>query len=213
MKRKPQEQKEAIALRLKGMSYLQIAKRLGVSTSSLSRWLHNISYQHKKFDINKASHAFKNRGSLLRLEKIRRVKSIKSEAIKQIDKASKRDLLIGGAALYWAEGTKVGEEVCMSNSDPQVIKFAMKWFREMYKVDEEKFRIQMHLHTDLNYDRCLCYWMNTTSLPQEPFNKAYIKDSTLGHRKNRLYNGTVKIRVNDKNLHRRIMGWIQALYL
>ncbi|MGB2706500.1 MAG: helix-turn-helix domain-containing protein [Candidatus Omnitrophota bacterium] len=213
MKKRMQEQREAVWLRSKGMSYLQIARKIGVSTGSLSRWLHDISVQNKKFSIAKASDAFINRGRILRAEKILRAKTIKTSAVKEIGKVTERDLLIGGAILYWAEGTKVGEEVCISNSDPQVIKFAMRWFRDICHVAEEKFRVQMYIHTDLDHDKCLHFWMKIMDLPKEQFNKPYIKKSTLGHRKNVLYNGTINIRVNDKNLHRKIMGWIDALAL
>jgi len=213
MERKLQEQKEATELRLKGMSYIQIAKKLGVSKSSLSRWLHSIPYKNKEFNFENASDAFKNRWYILKLEKEKRIRSIKKESIGEIGKLTKRDLIIGGAVLYWAEGTKVGEEVCISNSDPAVIQFAMNWFREICKVNEEKFRIQLHLHSDLNHNICQHYWMRITGIPKKQFHKSYIKESSLGHRKNRLYKGTVKIRVNDRNLHRRIMGWIQGLVL
>jgi len=195
------------------MSYLQIARKIGVSTGSLSRWLYDVPFQNKRFDITKAGDAFKNRGYILRMERISRTKLIRESAIKEIDGLTRRDLLIGGIVLYWAEGTKVGEEVCISNSDPKIIKFAIKWFRDICKVAEGKFRIQMHLHTDLNHTQCLHYWMKITGLPKGQFHKAHIKKSSLGHRKNVLYNGTIQIRVSDKNLHRKIMGWISAFDL
>jgi len=213
MHRKTKEKEQAIQLRLEGMSYPQIAKKVKVANSSLSRWLRDIPYRNKQFGIMKTSDAFKNRGHILHLDRLLRTESIKSIAAKEVGDITKRDLFISGIMLYWAEGTKVGEEVCVSNSNPEIIKFAMKWFREICEVPKDKFRLQMHLHTDLDHDQCLKRWMNITGLPKEQFHKTYIKKSSLGHRKKSLYSGTIKVRVNDRNLHRKIMGWIQALAL
>ena len=212
MKKKEKERQRAIILRKRGMSYLQIARKLKVSTSSLSRWLQHIPYEIKKFDITKASDAFKNRGRILHLERLLRSKSIVENAKREIGTINKRDLLIAGAILYWAEGTKHDEEVCISNSNPLIIKFAMKWFREICKVPEDRFKIQMHLHEDLDKERSLDFWQMITGIPKAQFTKPYIKKTSIGHRKNLLYYGTIKIRIGDKNLHRKIMGWIEGIH-
>ena len=46
------------------------------------------------------------------------------------------------------------------------------------------------------------------SIPIPQFGKSYIKREGTGHRKNILYNGTIKIEVCDKNLLHKILGWI-----
>ena len=110
--------------------------------------------------------------------------------------------------LYWAEGTKRGEEmVNFSNSDPNMINLMMKWFRKICQVKEERFRIQVHIHSLLTPQYVKNYWSKLTGISIKQFHKLMIKKTSLGHRKNILYYGTCCIRVCDKNLFRKIMGW------
>ena len=116
--------------------------------------------------------------------------------------------------LYWAEGSKEEREIVdISNSDPRLIQLALRWLRVVCEVPDEKIRIQMHIHTDLDLEECIQFWSRVTGLPRNQFQKTQIKLSSLGHRKKRLYFGTIKIRVCDKQLYRRIQGWIQGLHL
>lgn len=53
----------------------------------------------------------------------------------------------------------------------------------------------------------LVYWSKITGISAKQFYKPYIKPTSLGQRKNVLYNGTCSIIVNDKSLFRKIKGW------
>ena len=82
--------------------------------------------------------------------------------------------------LYWAEGNKKTEDIKFSNSDPSMIKFMMKWFREICNVPEKKFRIALHIHELLSRKNVEKYWSDLTGIPLKQFQKTFIKPTSLG---------------------------------
>lgn len=117
-------------------------------------------------------------------------------------------LFTTGLALYWAEGAKnSSESVRFANSDENMIKLIMRWFREICNVPEKKFRVQVHMHelhcrSDLEE-----YWSKIVGIPRNQFYKTYVKKTSLGQRRNILYNGTCSVTISSKELFRKIVGW------
>lgn len=196
-------------LRRQGKSYSEIIKEVKVSKSTLSLWLRDIplSEQQKLKLLGRAKSRYS--GAKARQQaRINLTKKIIKDSKQQSKILLKNKLFLSGLMLYWAEGTKRGEEmVVFSNSDPNMITLMMQWFREICQVKEEKFRIQIHIHSLLNQKEIKKYWEEITKIPQNQFHNLIIKPTSLRHRKNILYNGTCCIRIYDKNLFRKIMGW------
>lgn len=200
----------ALSLRKKGLSYGEILKEIKVSKSTLSIWLREVELSDiqknklkNKMDIvryNVAKRKVKNR--------IDQTKKIIMEAKKESLKLKENKLFLFGLALYWAEGAKNPvESVKFANSDAQMIKIIMFWFREICKVPENKFRIHVHMHNLHSRNNIINYWSKITNIPKKQFYKPYIKETSLGQRKNILYNGTCSVIIHNKNLFRRIKGW------
>lgn len=196
-------------LRKNGMSYSEILREVKISRSTLSRWLRDIPLSNEQKRMLEGRNISRYAGCKARQqERIRLTKKIISESIAETDNLIENKLFLSGLMLYWAEGTKRGEEmVNFSNSDPNMIILMMKWFRSICQVKEEKFRLQIHIHSMLPEQKIKEYWSKITNVPLAQFHKLIIKKTSLGHRKNILYKGTCCIRVCDKNLFRRIMGW------
>ena len=118
-------------------------------------------------------------------------------------------LFLAGLMLYCAEGDKSDERevVKFSNSDPILIKFIMKWFREVCRVPEDKFKITLHIHELHCRKNIENYWSKQINIPLKQFYKTQIKATSLGQRKNILYNGTCAVCVHNKDLFRKIKGW------
>jgi hypothetical protein len=196
-------------LRRKGKSYSEILKLVKISKSTLSLWLRDIPLSEKQ--KRKLEGRTKSRYSGSKARQQARI-NLTNEIIKSSRKESNNlledKLFLSGLMLYWAEGTKRGEEmVNFSNSDPNMVKLMMRWFRKVCKVREERFRIQVHIHSLLNQKDIKNYWSNLTGISLGQFHKLMVKKTSLSHRKNVLYFGTCCIRVCDKNLFRKIMGW------
>jgi hypothetical protein len=115
--------------------------------------------------------------------------------------------------LYWAEGRKRGKRiVSFSNSDPEIIKIMMKFFREICSVDEEKFRGHIHIHSHLNVKDSERYWSNISQIPLSQFYKTYSKPSKSSQGKmDGLPYGTFDIHVCDSVLFLTVKGWIEKI--
>ena len=213
MKVKSDNYNVAVQLREQGLSYSQIGRIVGVSKSTLSVWLHHLPLILERRKVL-PSEVFRTQGQRLHTERLEKIAAAVSQACQEIKPLSLNELKIAGAMLYWAEGTKdpKTEPVTISNSDPELVRFALRWLRDVCCVPDHKIHVQMHLHTDLDVEECLTFWMRVTQLPREQFMKTQIKQSSLGHRKKRSYQGTVQIRVWDRQLYRRIQGWIRGLW-
>lgn len=205
---------EAIALRKEGLSYKEINQEIHVSRSTLSHWLKDIPLsikQKKRLYDRKLLGAY--RGAKNR--QLRRIKTTKitfDKAKKEFLRLYKNPLFLAGLLLYWAEGDKhKGEMVKFTNSDSSMIALMMKWFREICRVSEDKFRIGLHMHNLYIKSDLKTFWSAVTGVPTTQFHKIYIKKTSLRFRRNILYNGTCSIRIYDVSLFRKIIGWKEAL--
>lgn len=224
------DKQRALVLRLRGNSYNEIKDLLGVPKGTLSDWFSNLPLSEK------AQERIRQRtkvGSLKGLVKRNRLQTHKARqraaeirkfAKNEIGEISKQELLLIGAALYWAEGYKKpvirrGREltchsISFSNSDPLMIKVFIRFLQDILKIPSEKIGASVRIFKHINEGEALKYWQDITGLPKEKFQKFYygISKSSLGKRPyNRLPYGTIQIVVGDtKNFHR-IMGWIEGL--
>ena len=135
---------------------------------------------------------------------------IKEAAKVEVPSLIRENLWLAGLMLYWAEGNKSGF-VGITNSDPKLIKLMMVWFRKVCCISDSKFRTQLHLHSGQNENQIKKFWSKITGIPINQSHKSYIKKEGSGHRKNKLYNGTIRVSVSDSNLLHRIQGWTDAI--
>ena len=202
---------KAIELRRKGLSYSEISNSITVSKSTLSRWLKDIKLSKKhKSRLSKLQATGYIGAKTNQAKALLHHKRIKETAKIEAIKLSKRPFFIAGLMLYWAEGGKNFSQLQFSNSDPDMIKLMMKWFRKFCNVPEEKFRVGLFIHTLHVRRNCLDFWSKITGLPLEQFNKPYIKPTIFSNRKNKLYEGTCVIKVHSNDLLSKMLGWIEG---
>ncbi len=152
---KVQEKQKARHLRTKGWSMNQIQKEVGVSKGSISLWVRDIDLspiQRRQLSERGRSKDSieKRRKTRLRREEARR-QIIVDAARNEIEELSKNDLFLFGVALYWAEGSKTKRGMVeLSNTDPMLIKVAMRFFRNICNVPGHKFRGHVYLHPHLS---------------------------------------------------------------
>ncbi len=212
---------QAQALRRKGLSYREILVSIKVSKSTISKWCKDIKLtrlQKNRLTIKKQFG--QRKGSIVAAENKRRVRiqrtlEIRKEAKRFLGKRSKRDLFLTGIALYAAEGSKTDRQVGFANSDPLLIKFMMQWFLKYLRVPLKKTRGSIWLHEGLNEKVAKEFWSDLTGIPLDQFHKTYIakvKPESKKIRKNIHKYGVFSIRFTDAEKHRKIMGWIYALF-
>lgn len=207
---------QARDLRQSGKSLSQISCALEVSKSSISLWCQDIiltSEQIKNLRKNNRGRALGALSNKLKREKeIILIKTSAKNEIKPLNSSDSERLKDIGTVIYWAEGTKK-HVVDITNSDPQIIKIAMLWFRKICQVDDKQFHPSIYYHQGQNEKEIKEYWAKITNIPLSQFYKSIFKKEGTGHRKNLLYNGTCKIRINNCDLLHRILAWIEQLHL
>jgi hypothetical protein len=219
---------KAIKLRKQGNSYNQIGKKLGISKSTLSYWLSDLEISKEaQVKISKRVYLGSVKGLIKRnknqtfLAKERSEKILRL-AIKETGNLINNKLFLVGVSLYWAEGYKKGaygskwKAVDFTNSDPELVRIMMKFFRIICKVENCKIKVQLMAHGNINIEKALNYWSDITKLPKSQFIKtctSISKSSKNRRNKNSLTQGTVHIRINDVKLFFRIIGWIDGLKL
>jgi len=226
VKAKSVQKAKAIELRKKGFSYSEILKKVHVSQSSLSLWLHNVNLnnKHKLRLIEKGVVARKLGSAALKRTRVVRTKEIIEKSKSEIKKITQNDLMLIGISLYWAEGGKQKEhnpskEVVFSNSDPVMVKIYLKWLEKCLKIPSSKIVFETYIHE--THKKSIAelskYWSNVTEFPLSKFGKVYYKKNKVHSiRKNRGpdYSGVLRISVRKStDLNRKIKGWIEGICL
>ena len=173
----------AFVLRKSGRSILDISRLLGVSKSTASLWCRDLELtptQQLKL------HEKMKRDGLLgrqkgaeanRQKKIVAQKSAKDRASKLMPRISRRDRLIAGVALYWAEGSKASTSTrfILVNSDPLMIKFMHDWLIECMGIHKEDITAQVSINEVHRYriEAVLNFWSHLLDLPLSSFSKTF----------------------------------------
>lgn len=214
------EKQKIIRLRKKGISIREIKKQVNVSKSTISLWCKNIELtqkQQKTLDINKIDGL---KLASINAKKSKNTKRIDEEnyylklGTYQVGKLNNREKFITGVALYMAEGSKTGEGVEFTNSDPESIRFMAKWFVDYCGIKIDRIKCSLWLHKNLNEDEAKQYWSKLIHIPLSNFGKTYfaeIKNSKKITRKNYHPYGIIKIRFYDVKKLRLIKGWIRGI--
>lgn len=217
------QKQKAIELRKSGLSIREIASRVVASPSAISLWCRDIILsptQRSRIEISritKAVAAFQKHNEQMRAERIRKTTELQRVGAEMVGKVSKRDLLIAGLSLYWAEGYKKGsDEFGFTNSDPLAIALIIKWLDEIFSIGKNRliFRIsinEQHLH---RIKKVEIFWSKKFSVPLTQFTKT----SLIKTRARKMYEnheeyfGTLRVKVrNGTDLRRQILGAIEQL--
>ncbi len=212
----------ALNLRRRGKTCGEIVKILNVPKSTVWSWIRNVvlSEKIKKRILEKGKE--KSRKNIIDYNtKVRPVEAAKirdnwtSKAKKEIKNISQNELKLIGSALYWAEGnTKNRNRIQFGNCDPLLIKVAIKFFREVLKVPDNRICARVHIYPGLDYKKTLKFWSQTTNLQKERFYPPQIQISRASQGKmprNTLPYGTLHLTIGSTELSSRIKGWIQGI--
>lgn len=214
---KLKEKEMAQTLRRDGYSYKEIRQNIKVSKSTLSLWCRDIKLTRGQYDRlyrkkrdGRLEGCFVNakRQQMKRIEKTRELMEI---SMKEVGKINKRDIFVAGVMLYAAEGAKRDGEVAFSNADCSMIRFMSDWFRKICYVSEEKFRGKLYIHDNLDEGKAKGYWSRISGIPINQFHKSYIAKTNGEYRKNVHNYGIFSIRISDRELSRKIKGWIKGV--
>ncbi len=216
----PEIKQKAIDLRKQGYSYNYIIKHVPVTKSTLSDWLHNIPFTPNRHTIETIGNARIASGRYKHQVKIESLKKAELQAEKIIGVLSDRDIIMLGLAIYIGEGSKTDCITRIVNSDPKIIKFAIKWFGVSFGVEIAQLKIRLHLYPDSNETECIKYWSDSTKIPTSQFFKSITDRRTNKKKSNngKLPFGTAHMSVKSFGnkkfgvyLHRLILAMINKV--
>lgn len=210
---------KAINYRKKGFSYNMIREKIGVNKSTLSNWLKKIPFSPNKELIKRIGSAKLKSASFKHNQKMDEVAEMRNIAEKELGMITKRDLWLLGIGLYCGEGSKSNEQIRFSNSDPEMIKIAIMWFKKNCRLKNENLNPFVHIYPDNDIEKTINYWSKITGIPKNQFGKTYIdkRANKSEAKRDTLPYGTLHLRIKScgekefgRRLHRRIMGWIES---
>lgn len=199
----------AISLRKEGRSYSEIKTRVPVSKSTLSNWFKNIRLspvQRARLKQKRAEAA--KRGSEKKVaQTLRAIAAIQKNSSKDVGRLSKRELWLMGVMLYWKNGYKKDPKkgVHFSSSDPSLIRFFLKWLREVGQLKDEEIAFDIFTRAGKKGE-VVDYWSRETGFSEESFLRVYFYNNDLSQF------GFLRIRVKASSmLARQIAGWIKGI--
>jgi len=140
---------------------------------------------------------------------------IEKATIKEIRTLSKYELKLIGTALHWAEGNKRQPyRIQISNSDSNLIKIYLRFLREIVQIPEEKLKVSIRVHPNINSQLAVNFWSRVTNIPRDRFVDitTQISKASQGKRpKNSLPYGTLDLGIHGRQNFYKIKGWIDGL--
>ncbi len=219
---KSEKKIQARELRRNGQSIKSIARELEVSHGSVSLWCRDIVLTDEQIAAlesntrdprygKRLQNSLKQQG--IRIEKTER---LKNEGILEVGELSKRELLLVGIALYWAEGYKKDSQVGLGSSDPKMMQLYVKWLQDCfgYSVNDLMFRVSVNESHEYRIDEIINFWVGLFGIDKTNFQKSFYQkvkwQKIYEHPED--YFGVLRIRVRkSSDFLRKIHGYIAGL--
>lgn len=215
---------KARKLRREGKSIKSIARRLRVSSSTVSLWCKDIKLspdQIRELERHSRDPLYGKRleNALKQQRKrIEKTLKLKEAGTREIGNLTKRELFLAGAALYWAEGFKKDSQAGLASLDPGAIKFFLRWLRDCfgYTTDNLSLRVTVNISHKNRIDEIQNHWSQIIGVPiknfQKPFYQNVIWKKTYENPNE--YFGVLRVKVKKStDFLRKINGYIEGLKL
>ena len=201
---------------VEGRSVQEIARIVGVSRSSVSLWVRDIEMtpeQHAALFARNPAYNRQRVGAEAKIVKYRAIRAQSQEDGRAI--ARRGDAFhVAGCMLYWAEGGKKRNVAHLSNSDPEVVRFFVRFVRRYFDVRDDGFRVTCNLFADHleRQSEIERFWLETLSLSESSLCKSIVNvysKYSQKKRMNMLPYGTCRVSIYQTHIVQHIYGAIQ----
>jgi transcriptional regulator with XRE-family HTH domain len=213
---KTEARDEARALRFNGLSVREIERELGVSRSSVSRWVRGVVMPAE------AAALLARRSGAGRLAAAQRKADAARDRRLAFQEEGRRRARVepaehvAGCMLYWAEGTKQRSSVEIANSEPELLRVFADFLRRFFAVPSGDIYLRCNLFADhasrqAEVER---FWLDALGLPPSSLRTSMVNvasSASKGKRTNMLPYGTASLRVHSTRIVQTIYGSIQEL--
>lgn len=211
---KSEERLEAQRLRgEEGLAITMIAARLGVSKSSVSRWVRDIALTPEQHAALRTRNPLYNaqlrgQGGRSRSARLERERA----QLHGRELARRGDALHAqGCMLYWAEGTKSRNTVQFTNSDADMLELFLRFLRRCYGVRDDRVAFSVNCFTP-DPTEIVRWWLSRLGLPAGCARAATVNRpsrASRGRRGHVLPHGTARLAVYSTFIVQSIYGAIQ----
>ncbi len=208
MKAKLKEKEICRNLRQQGYSLNYISKKVGVAKSSVSAWVRDIELTNEQ--IKKIE--YQRQASTSNSETYRKRRREYQENGREKAVALKSDPLYAfGCALYWGEGRKNRGSVRLTNSDPQMLSFFVKFLKKYFNVSNDCFTIsiQYYLNNGLKLNDIEEYWCNILDLDKRALRGHTLKSKYYSNSKVKHPYGICSVGISSTEIAMNIYGSIK----
>jgi transposase-like protein len=218
---KPELRRKVRQLRAEGLTIGEIAEITGASQGSISVWMRDIRVP-ARVEQRRQAHlqSLRGRGGKARHDRAIAESSERvTRAHHEVGPLTERELLLIGAALYWAEGSKDkpwrrNGAVVLINSDVSVLRVYLAWLALLGVARSAlDFRLSIHESADVSTQER--WWRDALGLGDAVFKKAILKrhnPKTVRRNVGENYHGCLIIRVaRSRALYDAIDGWWRGI--
>ena len=199
-----------------GLPLNAIAARLGVSKSSVSRWVRDIELTPEQHAVLESMNPIYNAQLRGRTGRRRAARAAREGA--QLDGRSYArhgdSLHAQGCMLYWAEGTKSRNAVLFTNSDADMLELFLRFLQRCYAVSDRQVVLSVNCYVAEGQDpeSIVQWWLRRLELPDDCGRPATVNRpsrASAGRRGHVLPYGTARLAVYSTYIVQSIYGAIQ----
>ena len=216
MIRKSVQFEQAGNLRKRGFTYEEIAKIVGVSKSTVSKWLSGETWSETIRETNKkrASRDNSKRISLLNKARGNQYKKLYAEAersaMTEFKHYKTNTLFIAGLMLYAGQGDLVDmHNVRITGARKDIHRIFITFATEYLGVPREKVRFWLLLYPAMHPEKCSRTWSKTIHIPLSQFHKYQVVQTIRV--KQTLHDGVGNTIIGDTVLKKKLMKWIELI--
>jgi len=178
-KMKTEERERARTMRRdEGAPIKEIARRVGVAASSVSRWVRDIELTAaQEQELLRRNPAYNRQVSGTAIQAANR----RAERVAYQEEGRSLALRgdschVAGCMLYWAEGEKDRNALRFYNSDPEMVRFFVFFLKTYFELRDEEIRITCNLFADhVRRQREIeQFWLEVAQLPDCSLGKSYV---------------------------------------
>ncbi|WP_328340304.1 helix-turn-helix domain-containing protein [Micromonospora sp. NBC_00421] len=215
----------AVALRGEGCSVDDIAARVEVAKSTAYLWVRHLPLDPDEEAARERRRAHSKVMTDARWVAHRQARdaartAVVSDASAWVGSMQHRELILVGAALYWAEGEKAKPwrphecRVRFINSDPGLVDVFIR-FVEVMGAPRETLRFRVSIHETADSEAAVRWWAERVAVPIEAFRPTSLKrhrPTTVRRNTGEDYRGCLIVEVpRSRQLYWRIEGIMRGM--
>jgi transposase-like protein len=208
---KTEVRQKACELRRAGRAVKVIAKMLGVSQSSVSVWVRDIPLTAEQSDRLRKRELNASTAMVLGIKRraSERREAWRIEAERDFSFFWRNPDFVFGLGIYAGEGDKTGNVCAVTNSDPNILKAAFRFF-DVIGVSKERVKLSVWSYPDLDTKEVENFWNQEIGITP----RVYMTNGSLAGKGRRTKSrfGTARLKICSTGVVFKTLLWLQMAY-